>query len=160
MDFGLDNRCTNATMGDMGQPTPDFIVILGMIGAVVVVFIGYVTSEVISSTPHMPTKFTPPNEKSDWDMVTLGRIVPESPPKTKTKVVYKEKIVYRDRPTKSRPKSTPKPKPSEGTLYNDCVAALVGLGEKKSKARMIAGQTFAKHNPKTLDEFITLVFKR
>ena len=50
--------------------------------------------------------------------------------------------------------------PQQTSLINDCVAALVGLGHKKSEARSKANKYFVKNpNTKTVDEFITGVFQ-
>lgn len=50
--------------------------------------------------------------------------------------------------------------PQQTSLVNDCVAALVGLGHKKSEARSKANKYFVKNpDTKTVDEFITGVFQ-
>jgi len=60
---------------------------------------------------------------------------------------------------KQQPK--PKPKEEDNSLINDCIATLIGLGEKKSVARATVNKYFV-NNPetKTVDEFIAGVFKR
>ena len=51
--------------------------------------------------------------------------------------------------------------PQQTSLINDCVAALVGLGHKKSEARSKANKYFVKNpNTKTVDEFISGVFQK
>ena len=50
--------------------------------------------------------------------------------------------------------------PQQTSLINDCVAALVGLGHKKSEARSKVNKYFVKNpDTKTVDEFITGVFQ-
>ena len=50
--------------------------------------------------------------------------------------------------------------PQQTSLVDDCVAALVGLGHKKSEARSKANKYFVKNpDTKTVDEFITGVFQ-
>ena len=65
------------------------------------------------------------------------------------------------RQRKQQTKPKPKPKEEDNSLINDCVATLVGLGEKKSAARATVNKYFV-NNPetKTVDEFIAGVFKR
>ena len=96
--------------------------------------------------------------QNDW--LTIGRVVPQQQPEPK--VVVKEKIVYRDRPVKSnKPKSQPKPKQQEtDQFYNECVNALVSLGEKKGRARQVTAKVFHMGRPASMDEFITRVFKQ
>jgi hypothetical protein len=54
-----------------------------------------------------------------------------------------------------------KPEDKKHPLFDDCVAALMSLGEKKTSA-MQATAKFLKDNPKTktIDEFIVGVYKR
>lgn len=47
------------------------------------------------------------------------------------------------------------------TIFNDCVDALIALGEKKSSAKKIAESYFINNpNVKTVDDFIRGVFKK
>ena len=64
---------------------------------------------------------------------------------------------------KQQPKPKPKPKAKEEDtgLINDCIATLVGLGEKKSVARATVNKYFVSHpDTKSIDEFISGVFQK
>lgn len=67
-------------------------------------------------------------------------------PVYKTKVV--EKIVYRDRP------SEPKPQPVDGSIKNDVVSGLCGLGIRKQDAKKIVSSLSAKKNYRNADSLM------
>lgn len=100
-----------------------------------------------------------PVDPNDWDMIPVGTsyAIAKNTHKPLPKSSHKAKA--KTKPVAKMPSNPPKPKSDESSLYNDCVSALVGLGEKKSRARMIAAKTMATHDPKTLDEFIKAVMK-
>lgn len=62
---------------------------------------------------------------------------------------------------KSQPKPQSKPVEKKHPLFDDCVAALMSLGEKKSSATQVASK-YLTNNPqtKTVDQFIVGVYKR
>jgi hypothetical protein len=69
----------------------------------------------------------------DWDMIPVG-VVYNTPPKA-------EKVVM-------------------SSLQNDCISALVSLGNKKSDAKAATIRIFQTHNPQTVEEFIFLAYEK
>ena len=78
-----------------------------------------------------------------------------------------EKQVPEQRVRERKPKPKPKPKPKKKKpkgytrLQKDCFEALKALGFKSIKERQfMVNETFNKHNPKTIQEFLKIAISR
>ena len=91
-----------------------------------------------------------PISANDWDVVPIGVVytqyVKPSQPIVKQTVSRKPKVK-----TKTNNKHP---------LFDDAVAALVGLGEKSSVAKKQAKEILESNNIGTIEEFIQVTFSR
>ena len=115
-----------------------------------------------------------PKKKSDWDLFKLGEIYDEdnqyytaSPtnlmraanrvPKPKPAVQPKPK----PKPKKRKPAKPAKPaKPKPHPLLEDGIAAMVGLGHRKTESKKAVEDVLAKFNPSTIEDVIKLVYQK
>ena len=147
------------------QPDPIVCQVLGIV-FIVVMFI------LFSVAWNNPEKYAP-KEKSNWDLFKLGEIYDEdnqyytaSPtnliraanrvPKPKPAVQPKPKP--KPKPKKRKPAKPAKPKPHP--LLEDGVAAMVGLGHRKTESKKAVEDVLAKFNPSTIEDVIKLVYKK
>jgi hypothetical protein len=88
-------------------------------------------------------------------------ITPVSNKPTKRNPAPSNIITPTTKPAERTPKKEIATEPKiviDETLFNDCVLALMSLGTKKAQSKALAKKVFDEHNPKTIEEFIKLVY--
>ena len=78
----------------------------------------------------------------------------------KTKRVKQPRQKPKAKRSKPQPKLQPKPSGKDHPLYEDCVGALIVLGEKAASSRKIAATILSEENITSVEQFITMVYSR
>ncbi len=146
------------------NPQPDPIVgqVLGMV-LIVVIFV------LCAVAWNNPEKYAT-KKKADWDLFKLGEIYDEDDQyytASPTNLMRAADRVPKPKPKPSKPDKPDKPdkpakpaKPEPHPLFEDGVAAMVGLGNKKKESKKAVADVLAKFNPSTIEDLIRLVYQK
>jgi hypothetical protein len=98
------------------------------------------------------------NKKSnDW-MIPIGYVYEHKEP-TAIRVLEVAKVAKV--PKVAKVINTPViEKVQKSTIFDDCLLALIATGYKKNDAKKITEQIFKSNNPKTVEDFIRVAFKK
>lgn len=91
--------------------------------------------------------YTPSSGGNDY-MIPIATII-DDPPLKRARSVAREPSV-----------EVQKDKPKQHPLYEDCVNVLIGLGERKSSAKMLAKKILESNHVESVEDFVTIAFSR
>ena len=138
------------------NPQPDPIV-----GHMIAMLLAIVVPILMMIAWNNPEKYAP-KEQSNWDLFKLGEIYEEDGQ-------YVEVPCYshtpnpkpKPNPKKKKPAKPAKPaKPKPHPLLEDGIAAMVGLGHRKTESKKAVEDVLAKFNPSTIEDVIKLVYQK
>ena len=122
-----------------GQPSESFT---GILAALFFLYLGFMTWVGYRNPPERKRM-----SSSDWDMIAVGVIDDQPQPTPKVEA-------------KPKPEPKPKTKPQDDKFYKECIDVLVAMKTPKRKAKAMADNVFSQSRPDTVQDFITLCFKK